>query len=260
MWDISLKDILDILAVATLMYYLYRKTKENGTFVIFQGIVAIIILWVVVSQVFRMRLMGALLDQVVSVSMIVIVVLFQNGIREALIRMGSRKQWRTVLRFFGREELLKHDDDAKWVDAVVLACKHMSEQQVGALIVVQNTDKVEPLLYTPGQEIDAMVSSRLIEQIFYKNTPLHDGAMLIINGRIAQAAANLPLSKSRRLPSELGTRHRSAVGISEECDCLVVVVSEETGGISICQHGRIARELTLARLQKKLLTVSQSKS
>ena len=252
MWQFSLKDIIDILAVAYLMYYLYRKTKENGTIVIFQGIISVIVLWVVVSQVFRMRLLGAVLDQVISVSMIIIVVLFQNGIREALIRMGSRRQWGSMLRFFGREELL-HKSDAKWVDGMVLACQHMSEQKVGALIVIEHIDKVEPLLYTPGQEIDALVSARLVEQIFYKNSPLHDGAMLIRNGRIAQAAANLPLSKNRRLPAELGTRHRSAVGISEVCDCLVVVVSEETGAISLCQNGRITRDVTLARLQKKLL-------
>lgn len=253
MWDIGIKDIFDILLVSALMYYLYRKTKENDSIVIFKGIIAVIVLWVVVSQVFRMRLMGALLDQIISVSMIIIVVLFQNGIREALIRMGSQRQWSSMLRFFGREELLRQDNDTKWVDGVVLACQHMSEEKVGALIVVERVDRVEPLLYTPGLVIDAVVSSRLIEQVFYKNSPLHDGAMLIRNGRIAQAAANLPLSKNRRLPAELGTRHRSAVGISEECDCLVVVVSEETGGISVCQHGKILRDLTLARLQKKLL-------
>lgn len=254
MWQIGIKDIFDILAVASLMYYLYRKTKENGTFVIFQGIIAVIVLWVVVSQVFRMRLMGALLDQVISVSIIIIVVLFQNGIREALIRLGSRRQWSSMLRFFGREELLRRDNaSTKWVDGVVLACQHMAEEKVGALIVVERVDKVEPLLYTPGQEMDALVSARLIEQVFFKNSPLHDGAMLIRNGRIAQAAANLPLSKNRRLPAELGTRHRSAIGMSEECDCVVVVVSEETGAISICQNGKIVRDVTLARLQKKLL-------
>lgn len=254
MWQIGIKDIFDILAVASLMYYLYRKTKENGTFVIFQGIIAVIVLWVVVSQVFRMRLMGALLDQVISVSIIIIVVLFQNGIREALIRLGSRRQWSSMLRFFGREELLRNDNaSTKWVDGVVLACQHMAEEKVGALIVVERVDKVEPLLYTPGQEMDALVSARLIEQVFFKNSPLHDGAMLIRNGRIAQAAANLPLSKNRRLPAELGTRHRSAIGMSEECDCVVVVVSEETGKISICQNGKIVRDVTLARLQKKLL-------
>lgn len=254
MWQIGIKDIFDILAVASLMYYLYRKTKENGTFVIFQGIIAVIVLWVVVSQVFRMRLMGALLDQVISVSIIIIVVLFQNGIREALIRLGSRRQWSSMLRFFGREELLRRDNaSTKWVDGVVLACQHMAEEKVGALIVVERVDKVEPLLYTPGQEMDALVSARLIEQVFFKNSPLHDGAMLIRNGRIAQAAANLPLSKNRRLPAELGTRHRSAIGMSEECDCVVVVVSEETGKISICQNGKIVRDVTLARLQKKLL-------
>lgn len=251
MWDFGLRDIVDILAVAVLLYYLYRKTRENGNLVIFQGLVAIMMVWVVVSQVIRMRLLGAILDQIVSVAMIVVVVLFQNEIRQALIRMGSRRQWTLLLRFFGQNQQ-QEDIDKQWIDAVVLACRNMGEQKVGALIVIEREDDVSTRV-TSGCEVDAVVTTRLIEQIFYKNTPLHDGAMVIRHGRIMLAAGVLPVSHNKRIPPELGLRHRSALGITEVCDARVVVVSEETGGITVCQRGRFYRDLTTAQLHKMLL-------
>lgn len=251
MWDFGLRDIVDILAVAVLLYYLYRKTRENGNLVIFQGLVAIMMVWVVVSQVIRMRLLGAILDQIVSVAMIVVVVLFQNEIRQALIRMGSRRQWTSLLRFFGQNQQ-QEDIDKQWIDAVVLACRNMAEQKVGALIVIEREDDVSTRV-TSGCEVDAVVTTRLIEQIFYKNTPLHDGAMVIRHGRIMLAAGVLPVSHNKRIPPELGLRHRSALGITEVCDARVVVVSEETGGITVCQRGRFYRDLTTAQLHKMLL-------
>lgn len=251
MWDFGLRDIVDILAVAVLLYYLYRKTRENGNLVIFQGLVAIMMVWVVVSQVIRMRLLGAILDQIVSVAMIVVVVLFQNEIRQALIRMGSRRQWTSLLRFFGQNQQ-QEDIDKQWIDAVVLACRNMGEQKVGALIVIEREDDVSTRV-TSGCEVDAVVTTRLIEQIFYKNTPLHDGAMVIRHGRIMLAAGVLPVSHNKRIPPELGLRHRSALGISEVCDARVIVVSEETGGITVCQRGRFYRDLTTAQLHKMLL-------
>lgn len=251
MWDFGLRDIVDILAVAVLLYYLYRKTRENGNLVIFQGLVAIMMVWVVVSQVIRMRLLGAILDQIVSVSMIVVVVLFQNEIRQALIRVGSRRQWTSLLRFFGQNQQ-QEDIDKQWIDAVVLACRNMGEQKVGALIVIEREDDVSTRV-TSGCEVDAVVTTRLIEQIFYKNTPLHDGAMVIRHGRIMLAAGVLPVSHNKRIPPELGLRHRSALGITELCDARVIVVSEETGGITVCQRGRFYRDLTTAQLHKMLL-------
>lgn len=251
MWDFGIKDLIDILSVATLMFYLYRWSKGNGTIVIFKGLIAIIVTWVAL-RFFEFRLLGGILDLLMSVSMIVIVVLFQNEIRQALIRIGTHRQWGSMLRFFGKSDLNK-GDDTKWVDAVILACQRMSERKVGALIVVQRFDEVEPHISTQGCEMDALVSARLIEQVFFKNSPLHDGAMLIRHGRIAQAAAVLPISTNKRIPSELGLRHRSALGISENCDAQVVVVSEETGDISLCVNGRITRSISQARLQKLLL-------
>jgi len=251
MWNFGLRDIVDILAVAVLLYYLYRKTRENGNLVVFQGLVAIIMVWVVVSQVIQMRLLGAILDQIVSVSMIVVVVLFQNEIRQALIRVGSRRQWTSLLRFFGQAHQ-QEGGDLQWVDAVVLACRNMAEQKVGALIVLEREDDASSRV-TSGCEIDAVVTTRLIEQIFYKNTPLHDGAMVIRHGRITLAAGVLPVSHNKKIPPELGLRHRSALGITELCDARVIVVSEETGGITVAQRGRFYRDLTTAQLHKMLL-------
>ena len=144
MWDFGIIDLIDVLGVAALMFYLYRWSQGNGTIVIFKGLIAIIVLWVGL-RFFQFRLLGGILDLIVSVSMIILVILFQNEIRQALIRLGSRHQWSSMLRFFGKEELAKNDD-TKWVDAVILACQHMSEHKVGALIVVQRYDDVEPLI------------------------------------------------------------------------------------------------------------------
>jgi len=233
------------------MYYLHRKMKENGTAVIFYGIMIVVVVWFVLSKGLHMRLIGAILDQMISVSVIVIVVLFQNQIRQALVRLGSRKQWDIIPRFFGQSYLRK-EDTTKWIDDVVRACTKMAEEKVGALIVIQRAEDVSPLVDS-GCVIDAEVSSRLIEQIFYKNTPLHDGAMVIAHGRIKLAAGVLPVSHNKRIPPELGLRHRSALGLSEQCDARVIVVSEETGDITMCQRGRFYRGLNLAALQKMLL-------
>jgi uncharacterized protein (TIGR00159 family) len=170
--------------------------------------------------------------------MVILVILFQNEIRQALIRLGSRHQWSSMLRFFGKEELAKNDD-TKWVDAVILACQHMSEHKVGALIVVQRYDDVEPLISPPGCEMDAIVSARLIEQVFFKNSPLHDGAMIVRGDRIVAARCTLPITSRTDIPASFGMRHKAAIGITEESDATVVVVSEETGNISYVKEGNL---------------------
>ena len=252
MWEFGIKDLIDILGVAALMFYLYRWSKGNGTIVIFKGLIAIIVLWVGL-RFFEFRLLGGILDLVVSVSMVILVILFQNEIRQALIRLGSRHQWSSMLRFFGKEELAKNDD-TKWVDAVILACQHMSEHKVGALIVVQRYDDVEPLISPPGCEMDAIVSARLIEQVFFKNSPLHDGAMIIEGERIEAARCTLPITQRQDIPPSLGMRHKAAIGVSEETDAAVVVVSEETGDISYVHEGVLTHISNINELKLKLGT------
>ncbi|MBQ0056563.1 MAG: diadenylate cyclase CdaA [Bacteroidales bacterium] len=250
MWDFGIKDAIDILVVAWALYYLYRGAQRNGTLVIFQGIMAIIVVWLVVSQMLQMRLLGAIMDSAVGVGLIAVVIIFQNDIRQVLVRVGSRRRWSSLLRVFGRRNL--DSEEKSWVDPVVLACRNMSQQKVGALICIEGTDSLQQYADT-GDLIDARLSTRLIEQIFYKNTPLHDGAMIIRDGRIVSAACILPVSHSARIPKEFGLRHRSGIGLSEVSDAKVIIVSEETGGITLASHGRLHRDLNINTLQKLLL-------
>ena len=251
MWDFGIIDALDILSVATILYYLYRVTKKSGSFVIFQGIVIIFIVWLVVSQIIKMRLLGSILDGFINVGLIAIIVIFSSEIRQMLIRFGSRYQLQSLLSSFGRSDLKKNDDN-QWVDDLVHACRNMSQEKVGALIVIQGNDDLDDFC-TQGEEIDARISTRLIEQIFFKNTPLHDGAMIIKGDRIYKAGCVLPVSHNTHMDKSLGLRHRAAMGLSELTDSKIIVVSEETGGISLFYRSRYNSELSATTLHNKLL-------
>lgn len=251
MWNFGIIDALDILSVAVILYYLYRVTKKSGSFVVFQGIVIIFIVWLIVSQIIKMRLLGSILDGVINVGMIGIIVIFASEIRQMLVRFGSRYQLNSLLNSFGRAEL-KKNDDTHWVDEVVHACRNMSEQKVGALIVIQGNDDLTDYV-TQGEELDAKISTRLIEQIFFKNTPLHDGAMIIRGHCIHKAGCVLPVSHNSRLDSAFGLRHRAAMGLAELTDALIIVVSEETGHIALFSRSRYNSNLTPQMLQNKLI-------
>ena len=251
MWNFGIIDAIDILTVAALLYYLYRVTRKSGSFMIFQGIVIICIIWLVVTQIIRMRLLGAILDSFINVGMIAIIVIFSSEIRHMLIRFGSRYQMQSLLNSFGRSDLKKTDEHL-WIDEVVHACRNMSEQKVGALIVIQGHDDLNDFV-TQGEELDSRISTRMIEQIFFKNTPLHDGAMIIKGNRIHKAGCVLPVSHNSHLDQSFGLRHRAAMGLTELTDARVIVVSEETGGISLFSHSRYNAHLTAATLQNKLI-------
>lgn len=250
MWDIGIIDIIDILVVAAGMFWLYRRMQQNGTHAIFYAVFSVLLVWLIVSQVVQMRLLGALLDSFISVGMIALVVIFQNEIRLFLFRLGARYRWSHLLSFFGKNPV--READQAWVTAVVHACQNMSEQKVGALICIQQEEDLEQFAQT-GELIDAKISSRLIEQIFYKNSPLHDGAMIIRNGRIEAAACILPLSASPQIPKAFGLRHRSALGLAEQTDAKVIIVSEETGGITMAWRGRYFRDVNIGTLPKHLM-------
>ena len=170
MWDFGIKDIVDILVVAAGMNWLYRSSRKNGTLVLFQGILAVFVTWLVVSQVLRMKLLGSIFDSLISVGLIALVVLFQNDIRRTLMRVGSRRGWTSLMAMFGEGSAA--DARQVWVDALVLACRNMSAQKVGALICIEREDCLQQYAET-GEQIDARLTTRLLEQIFYKNTPLH---------------------------------------------------------------------------------------
>lgn len=252
MEQFGVKDALDIILVATLLFYLYRMMKESGTLNIFIGVLAFIGVWVLASEILEMRLIGTIMDKFMNIGLLILVILFQDQIKRFLVELGSHKRWRFLRVLFKRKN--EDFEEKKWVLPVVYACKSMSKSKTGALIVVQQDirlDKYENL----GDKIDADINARLIENIFFKNSPLHDGAIIIADDRIKAAGCILPVSHSADLPRRLGLRHRSALGIAQETDALAIVVSEETGNIALAYKGQIFLKLTIGELERKLAAV-----
>ncbi|MDR1719345.1 MAG: diadenylate cyclase CdaA [Dysgonamonadaceae bacterium] len=246
----GIKDVIDLLLVAFFLYEVYRLMKKSGSTAIFGGILAFIAIWILVSQIFEMRLMGAILDKFISVGFIVLVILFQEEIRRFLQAMGSHRGWKIITRIFtNRQDSVK--DDLSYVMPIVMAAMNMSKNKTGALIVLQQEMNLDLYVQT-GELLNANLSARLIENIFFKNSPLHDGAMIVVDKKIKAAACILPVSQKNDIPKELGLRHRSALGISQETDAKVVVVSEENGKIALAHNGKLHLNLTGEELQKLL--------
>ena len=248
---LSLKDILDILLVAFLLYKTYKLMKSSGSINIFIGI------WVIVTQVLQMRLLGSIFDKLVSVGVIALIVLFQDEIRHFLLTLGSRHRSSSFFRFLKGNK--KDTTDKEDIMPIVMACLNMSKGKVGALIVIERSLPLDEVVRT-GDIIDANINQRLIENIFFKNSPLHDGAMVISNKRIKAAGCILPVSHNLNIPKELGLRHRAALGISQETDAMTIIVSEETGGISIAYKGEFYLKLTAEELERMLTNDSDSQN
>ncbi|MDY3857346.1 MAG: diadenylate cyclase CdaA [Muribaculaceae bacterium] len=252
----GIKDILDILLLALLLYYLYRLMKESGTINIFYGVLAFIVVWVVASEILEMKLIGSLLDKFMSIGLLILVILFQDQIKRFLVELGSRKRWHFLTDLFHHRkddsELAQH----ALVLPIVYACMSMSKSKTGALIVIEQDIPLDNYEKT-GDIIDAEINSRLIENIFFKNSPLHDGAMIIADGRIKAAGCILPVSHDSNVPRSLGLRHRSALGISQATDACAIVVSEETGNISMAHHGKLTTRLTSTELENALASLQK---
>lgn len=250
MLDFGIKDLIDILIVAVLLYYLYRLMKNSGTLSLFYGVFLFIVIWIVASEIFDLRLTGTILDKFMSIGLIILVILFQDQIKRFLTDIGSQDRWKKLRRFFRHEKQDGESEHAR-VMAVVYACMSMSKTKTGALICVQRNVPLADYEKT-GDIIDADVNMRLIENIFFKNSPLHDGAMIIAGGRIMSVGCILPVSHDMNIPKELGLRHRAALGMSQMTDALCIVVSEETGKISSALNGTLRRDLTAPELEKLL--------
>jgi uncharacterized protein (TIGR00159 family) len=251
-FEFGIKDIIDILLVAILLYYIYRLMKESRSLNVFMGILVFVVLWLVVAQVLQMKLLGSILDKFVSVGVIVLVVLFQEEIRKFLYNLGAHQRMRTFRRFFSINEKKQDPQKLKQVIMpIVMSCMSMSKKKVGALIVIQRTTPLDDIVAT-GESLDASINQRLIENLFFKNSPLHDGAMIIAGDRIKAAGCILPVSHDLNIPKELGLRHRAALGITHESDSIAIVVSEETGGISVAIHSQFQLRLTAEKLESIL--------
>lgn len=247
----GIKDFIDVVLVALLLFYLFRLVKISGLRPLFIGILVFLLIWILVSRVFNMVLLGSILDQFVSVGLFLLVILFQDEIRRFLMSLGSKKGWNFITKLIFPSE--SDQKDNAHLTAVVLACMNMSKTNTGALIAVQG-DIHMGLYEQTGEIVNADISSRLIENIFFKNSPLHDGAMIIVGKKVKAAGCILPISQNPNIPSHLGLRHRAALGISQETDAKVVIVSEETGRIAFASRGRLKMNITPEDLQSFLMS------
>lgn len=242
---IGIIDIIDIFLVAMMLYYLYRVTRGTNAFSIILGVVMLYLMYVVVRAL-NMELLSGILGQFIGVGIIAVVVIFQPEIRRFLQMLGLQQNQR-ISRFFAGEN---NEDDLD-VDSLVKACIDMGETKTGALIVLQQTSDLS-LMAEGGIAVDAKVSPSLLENLFFKNSPLHDGAIIINRNRVVAARCILPSTQSQ-VPKSYGTRHRAALGMSEVSDAIILVVSEETGGLSIAQGGVIQRDIEPEKFKSVLV-------
>ncbi|GBU07702.1 membrane protein [Bacteroidales bacterium] len=248
--DFGIKDLIDILLVAFFLYKTYGLMKLSGTLAVFTGLLSFLVLWFLISQVLEMRLMGAILDKFVSIGFFIIAILFQEEIKRFFLAMGSNRGWKKLVKIFAPKGKVDSEDISA-TTAIVRACMAMAKDKTGALIVVQQ-DMNLTTYARMGEYLDANISTRLIQNIFFKNSPLHDGALIINRKKLIAAACILPVSQKEDIPKHLGLRHRAALGLSQECDAKVIVVSEETGNISLAHRGKLYLKIHGEELQRLL--------
>lgn len=240
--EMSFTDILDILLLAILIFILFKWIRGSSAMSIFVAIVSLYFIRILVSA-FGMKFMTTLLDTVLDVGVVAIIVIFQPEIRKFLIQLGNKymanaKGNSLLKKIFSRDP--QSADFSEAVNEIADACNRMSESKTGALIVFQHKTPLEDIIST-GDKIDAAIHRRLIMNLFFKNSPLHDGALVIAGDRIAAARCTLPITQRKNIPASYGMRHKAAIGITEETDADVIVVSEETGKIAYIKAGKVTK-------------------
>ena len=248
--DFSFLDALDILLVATLIYYIYKLLKGTVAINIFLGIAFIFLIWQI-TQILKMEMLSNILEYLLSGGVIALIIVFQQEIRKFLLMIGttnvtSRTQFLKQLKFLKSEITLETDSDT-----LLNACKKMSKTKTGALIVIERTNSLDFLIKT-GDTMNAEINEVLLESIFYKNSPLHDGATIIRDNFVVATRVILPISDSINIPSRFGLRHRAAFGVSEKTDAVCLLVSEETGEISYIKDGSFELYADYNELVEKL--------
>ena len=252
-FEFGIKDALDILLVAIILYQTYRIMKGTGALNVFIGVLSFVIFWFFVTHVFEMELLGLILNSIMSLVPILLIVIFQEEIRRFFFMLGTNRKnnhhfFKKIATIFGNKE---DKVDNLVIMQVVTACRKMSKNKIGALIVIERNAALENYVEI-GEDINADVSARLIENIFFKNSPLHDGAMIISGNKIKAAGCILPVSHNPRIPKRLGLRHRAALGISEKTDVIAIVVSEETGRLAVAENGEFRLNITTEELENIL--------
>lgn len=247
---IRVNDLIDVIVVAFLVYFLINLIKETRGMQLFKGLIFIGVVFLI-STIFKLTALNYILATTVQIGLFALVVIFQPELRNILERLGRFSLITNIISASGNEEKKIISETIK---AVVTSAENMSRTRTGALMVLERETRLGEYLST-GTLINADVSSRLLENIFVPNTPLHDGAVIIRNDKIITAGCVLPLTANNNISPDLGTRHRAAIGLSEATDAVVVVVSEESGKISVAMNGTLTRNLMPANLEKMLSKV-----
>jgi uncharacterized protein (TIGR00159 family) len=251
--EIRWLDIVDVVITAFLLYKVYDLLKGTVAINIFLGILAIYVLWWLCSRVLDMKLLGSILGQFIGVGVLALIIVFQPEVRRFLILLGSKnifKNSRIAKRLFIKG--FQFDNEIKTdLKPIIKACSSMSKTKTGAIIVIERKTDLDFYAET-GDMLNADLSKRAIESIFFKNSPLHDGAMIIEGNKIKAARCVLPVTDNTDLPAQYGMRHRAALGITEQSDAIAIVVSEETGAISIAVEGKLYACHDIEELEQRL--------
>lgn len=254
-WDTTfgifgLEDALDILIMAYLIYHGVKLVRETRAAQLVKGI-GIMFLFYFISRLLKLKMLSFLMDNVLQAGLFAMVVVFQPELRRALEQVGRSRISKLPMFSSGLSEQEQQNRWTRFIEALLEEAPSLSRQRIGALIVIEMETKLGEIIKT-GTIVDADPSAELIGNIFFPNSPLHDGAMIVRDGRIHAAGCFLPLSDNSEISRELGTRHRAALGMSEVSDALVVVVSEETGYLTICHNGHLERGISMEKLHSVL--------
>jgi len=234
-WDFGIIDFIDVFLVAILLYYIYKLVKGTVAINIFIGIIIIYAVWKL-TDFLKMNMLHNIFDGFIKVGIIALIVVFQPEIRKFLLMVGSTNLGRKG-RFFSKMTFLKTEAENETnVDAIIAACNKMGTTLTGALIVLERNNNLDFLIGT-GDAMNISVTQPIIESIFFKNSPLHDGAIIIENNIVKATRVILPVNNEKKIPERFGLRHRAAIGITEKTDALAIVVSEESGQISYIKNG-----------------------
>lgn len=253
--DIKVTDIIEVLILTFLIYQVMVWIKNTKAWMLLKGIIVLAV-FILIAAIFNMHTILYLVKNSVTVMATAAIVVFQPELRRALEKLGERQFWSSVVPFeTGRESRFSEETR----EEMIRACYAMGRVKTGALIVVEQAIRLNEYEST-GIKMDCLVSSQVLINIFEHNTPLHDGAIIVRGDRIVSATCYLPLSDNMGISKDLGTRHRAAVGMSEVSDALVIVVSEETGAVSVAQGGQLARNISETELRVKLSDIQHKKT
>ena len=240
---VTLRDLLDIFIVAAILYKIYEMLADTRAITLVKGVLVLLSV-TVITDFLELHVISWLLQKALTLIFVALPIVFQPELRRALEHLGQGG-------FIGRSVLMDDNEARHMVDELVTTVKTLAATKTGALLVIERSMGLNDIS-SKGVQIDGLLSANFLLNVFIVNTPLHDGAAIIRGKRLVAAACVLPLTNRRDLSTELGTRHRAALGLSEQCDALIIVVSEETGTISVAQDGHMTRHLNAETLRKKL--------